>query len=150
MWKGTDGVQADGAKYLEKMEEREFHSDKGVCAGTLLDRTTGIGAPSQQMSVSKEFLDMLATKGTDHALEPVEEKQKKPSKVVASEDPNMYTVAAEDPSATQAWEAERAARATQEEALAAKRKAKRDKKKANKRAKSGGATPGEDDEDEDD
>jgi hypothetical protein len=39
MWKASE-ERGDRAKYIEAMADREFHSDKGACSGSLLDRST--------------------------------------------------------------------------------------------------------------
>ncbi|KAL1523623.1 hypothetical protein AB1Y20_018559 [Prymnesium parvum] len=145
MW--GSGERADRAKYLEKMEEREFHSDKGVCSGTLLDRTTGIGAPKGEMTVSQDFLKSLAADGADKAVQDPAKGREKPSGKPTA----VFSFAAEDPKAAHAWEEERTARAAQEALQAAKRKAKRDKKKAKKKAKheGGDANVAEEAEEED-
>ena len=145
MW--GSGEQGDRAKYVEKMEEREFHADKSACSGTLLYRTTGLSAPQAEMSVSDTFLQALATKGADKALQPPDEtKAKRPAPAAGT----SFAFAADDPEAKRAWEAERDARAAQEAAQAAKRKAKRDKKKAKKKKGAGGAAADNDDDDDDD
>jgi hypothetical protein len=103
------------------------------------------------MSVSDKFMDALATRG--ELYQPEKPSSKRPKEAAPADDVNTYTVTAEDPSAVQEWEAERAARAAHEEAQAAKRKAKRDKKKAKKKQKGGGggaAAEGGSDEGEDD
>ena len=146
MW--GSGEQGDRAKYVEKMEEREFHADKSACSGTLLDRTTGLGAPKAEMSVSEGFLEALATKGAEKALQPPDEGKKRPAPAAGA----SFAFVADDPESKAAWEAERDARAAREAAQAAKRKAKREKKKAKKKSKGagGGAVDNDDDDDDDD
>jgi Na+-transporting methylmalonyl-CoA/oxaloacetate decarboxylase gamma subunit len=168
MWKSADAEQRDSGKYQEKMEEREFSSEKGAVSGSLLDRTTGLSAPSNAMTVSASFLDALSSDGHDRAVAQLVEstapKPAPPKQAVAAANPYAYTVDKVDAAAQTKWEEEQvrracttavqslfllclvcdsrgvsqAARKAAEDAATAKRKAKRDKKKAKKKSKGTG------------
>ena len=138
MWSSTNGEAQDRAKYVEKMEEREFSRDKGAVSGSLLDRRTGLGAPSESLVVSAGFLDQLESQGADQALASLAESRtpKKPTAPPTSaEDPRLYVARVQDASELAEWERAQAERRAADDLATAKRKAKRDKKKAKKRAK---------------
>lgn len=141
LWRSDERV--DRPSYAAKMEEKEFHSDKGACTGTLLARTTGLEAPREEMTVSKGFLDSLT--GAAVELPP-----RAPTQPVKKAAPAAFSFAEEDADASRVWEEERAARAAVEAANAAKRKAKRDKKKSKKKAKSTAVGRGEEEDTDND
>jgi len=123
MWKGTDGEQADSAKYLEAMAEKDRTRDKGL--------VTTFHAPVVPPVLS--------------------DRRKERKREVDTAPKDVYEVGTTSKEAAAAWEAERDERAAAVASQAAKRKAKRDKKKGNKKAKAGAEGDGlDDDVDQDD
>lgn len=112
-WKGAPEPgeeRRDSAKYAEAMEQKRFHSDKGL--------VTTFHAP---------------------VLQPLISVREREEKRAAPENPKSYELVTESKAAVSEWEAARDARAEADAKATAKRKAKRDKKKGGKKARGGAA-----------
>jgi len=134
MWRSSEEL-GDRRKYVELMEDKRFHADKGAVSGELLPSRLGIDAPEHKLAVSSAFLSQLVASSEPAVKRP----RMEPTQSVGMTAATYEVVEEEDAETLREWEMKQRGRMERADAAAARRRKKREKKKAKK----GGSVKGE-------